>query len=261
MLYFSDDLVKALFNLHKAASLHRGPYLPLLYRRISEAYGNAGFKEKSDYYFDESFKLVPDSVAYYYHLFFWQHYTGNYEKAIEFMEKSYAIDSSDPEKIYQLGLNYIFLGQYEESLEYLKIYDRRSKALNRRDAHNEYRIGYAYWMNDFKEEAEYYFDTGLELLNGMMEEGRHFYQDFMTYYAFAAIYAFQGEKAKAYENLRLLNKRQRMPIWQVANIKDDPMFDSIRNEPEFQQIVRDVEAKYEAEHERVRQWLEDNDML
>ena len=30
----------------------------------------------------------------------------------------------------------------------------------------------------------------------------------------------------------------------------------MRNEPEFQQIVRDMEAKYQAEHERVRKWLE-----
>ena len=27
------------------------------------------------------------------------------------------------------------------------------------------------------------------------------------------------------------------------------------------QIERDVEAKYQAEHERVRQWMEENDML
>ena len=261
MLYFSDDLVKALYNLHKAASLHRGSHLPMLYRRISEAYGTAGFKEKFDHYLNESFKLEPDSAAYYYQLYLWPHFAGNYEKAIEFLEKSYAIDSSDPEKAYFLGLNHMFFGQYEESLEYMKIYDRRSKALNRPDAHNEYRIGYAYWINGFTEEAEYYFDTGLEMLNGMIEEGRHFYQDFMTYYTFAAIYAFQGEKAKAYENLRLLNQRQRMPQWQVSNIKDDPMFDSLRHEPEFKKIVRDVEAKYLAEHERVKQWLEENDML
>ena len=44
-------------------------------------------------------------------------------------------------------------------------------------------------------------------------------------------------------------------------VKTDPLFDSIRGEPEFQQIVPDVEAKYQAEHERVRQWLEENDML
>ncbi len=35
----------------------------------------------------------------------------------------------------------------------------------------------------------------------------------------------------------------------------DPLFDSIRNEPEFRQIIGDVETKYEAEHERIRQWL------
>jgi len=133
--------------------------------------------------------------------------------------------------------------------------------LNWHDAHNTHRIGYAYWINGYKEEAEYYFNTGIDMLSGMMGDGRHQYHDFMTYYAFAAIYAFQGEKAKAYENLRLLNQRQRMPQWQVSNIKDDPMFDSIRHEPEFQQIVRNVEAKYLAVHERIRQWLEENNVL
>jgi hypothetical protein len=34
-------------------------------------------------------------------------------------------------------------------------------------------------------------------------------------------------------------------------LKYDPLFDNIRNEPEFQQIVRDIEAKYQAETERV----------
>ena len=49
-------------------------------------------------------------------------------------------------------------------------------------------------------------------------------------------------------------------MW-VTSIKNNPLFDSIRNEPEFQQIVRDVEAKYQKEHERVRKWLEEQGML
>ena len=52
-----------------------------------------------------------------------------------------------------------------------------------------------------------------------------------------------------------------MAYWAVFWIKNDPLLNSIREEPEFRQIVRDVEAKYQAEHERVRQWLEDNEML
>jgi hypothetical protein len=47
----------------------------------------------------------------------------------------------------------------------------------------------------------------------------------------------------------------------VTFIKHDPLFDSIKDEPEFQQIVTDVEAKYNTEHERVRKWLEDQGAL
>jgi len=39
------------------------------------------------------------------------------------------------------------------------------------------------------------------------------------------------------------------------------MFDSIRDEPEFKQIVRDVEAKYKVEHERVGRWMAENGLL
>ena len=41
----------------------------------------------------------------------------------------------------------------------------------------------------------------------------------------------------------------------------DPLFNNIRDNPEFQQILRNVETRYQAEHERIRQWLEENDML
>jgi hypothetical protein len=82
-----------------------------------------------------------------------------------------------------------------------------------------------------------------------------------TSYDLAGVYAFRGEKDKAFENLRVFNQKQRMILTWVTHFNHDPLFDSIRNEPEFQQIVRDVEAKYQAEHERVRKWLEENDML
>jgi len=42
---------------------------------------------------------------------------------------------------------------------------------------------------------------------------------------------------------------------------NNPLLDNLQNEPDFHQIARDVEAKYQTEHERVRQWLEANDML
>ena len=52
-----------------------------------------------------------------------------------------------------------------------------------------------------------------------------------------------------------------MHSWYVGLVKKDYLFDSIKNEPEFQQIVKDMEVKYQEEHERVRQWLEENEMI
>jgi hypothetical protein len=39
------------------------------------------------------------------------------------------------------------------------------------------------------------------------------------------------------------------------------MLESIRNEERFQKILRDQEAKYQAEHERVKKWLEEQGKL
>ena len=113
-------------------------------------------------------------------------------------------------------------------------------------------------MNGYKTEANFYFDQMIEYYNNLTNVWRIMYA---TNYDLAGVYAFRGEKDRAYENLRKFNEMERIPLWWLQLLKDDPLFDSIRDEPEFQQIVRDVEAKYEAEHERVRQWLEENDML
>ncbi|MBP1666597.1 MAG: hypothetical protein H6Q23_1457, partial [Bacteroidetes bacterium] len=53
----------------------------------------------------------------------------------------------------------------------------------------------------------------------------------------------------------------RMPKWAVEYLQTDELLNSIRNEPEFQKIAREVEAKYLAEHERVKKWLEEQGML
>jgi hypothetical protein len=81
------------------------------------------------------------------------------------------------------------------------------------------------------------------------------------YYDVAGAYAFKGDKNEAHNNLRILSKRPSMNLHMVMLLKNDPLLESIRDEPEFQQIVRDIESEYQAEHERVRKWLEEQGML
>jgi TolB-like protein/Tfp pilus assembly protein PilF len=261
-LYYNDDLVKSIENFHKAAFINRGKDLPMLLRRISMAYRSAGFLEKAKYYNHEALKFARDSSGYLAELISIEQVAGNYREAIALGERYYALNASSTSILISLGKLHMFLGQYEESLAYIFRYVERLEEIGSVDINDMAEVGYIYWQNGYREEAEYYLQKQINYCKSMIELGRA-YADlfFLTYYDLAAVYAFKGEKDKAYENLRIYNQRQVENSWMVRSIKDDPLFDSIRDEPEFQQIVRDVESKFQAEHERVRKWLEENDML
>jgi hypothetical protein len=116
-------------------------------------------------------------------------------------------------------------------------------------------------MNGLKGKGEVFLRRQIDYCNRILEMGHVLGTTYRNYYDLADTYAFIGEKDKAYDNLVNFSKYPVFDCWIVMYITYDPLFDPIRDEPEFQQIVRDVEDKYQAEHERVRQWLEENERL
>ena len=153
-VYFGDDLVKSIYNYQKATSLNHGLEMPGLLRNTSRVCAIAGFPEKAIYYTQEALKLDGDSTQYYLNLTYCEYVLGNFEKAIEFLKKGYAIDSSDTGIIRYLGESYFLLGQNEESLKYFKKYVERLKALGNLTVIRMHWIGFVYWQNGYKEEAE-----------------------------------------------------------------------------------------------------------
>ena len=256
---YYDDYLKAIENLQKAASINHGSELPRLLAEIGFAYLNIGINEKNIFYLQKALKLSDDSAVYYYSLAASERWLGNYEKAIEFGEKVYAIDSNITENLLMLAASYMYVEQNEESFNYIKEWIKKLENLGIHKINDMHRIGYIYWLNGYKQEADFYFNEQIKYCNRSNELGRQYSTLYWSYYDLAGVYAFMGKKDRAFENLRIFNQQQRIGRWMVTLINDDPLFNSIRDETEFQQIVHDVETKYQAEHERVRQWLEEND--
>jgi TolB-like protein/Tfp pilus assembly protein PilF len=254
------DFVKAIENLHKAVSLNHGRELPELMINLGIAYGYAGIVEVSNLR-DEIFNLINDTSLILYYSASIEINLGNYAIATDLANKAFKLDSNNIDILQVLASGYMNLGQYKESLKYFKKYIERSKDLGHLRLNSTHRIAYVYWQNGYKKEAEYYFDEQKRNCEEAIKKSRRYSTELGAYYDLAGIYAFHGQKEKAYENLRTWATIPVPPLWWVVLIKNDPLFDSIRDEPEFQQIVRDVEAKYQAEHERVRKWLEEQGML
>jgi TolB-like protein len=255
------DYIKALENLNKAISINHGKELPQLLRWFGNGLSTfSGFEKGFDYH-KEAFKLDGDTNLYLGSLADREWYFGNREKALELNHTIYKRDSTNINILNSLGTNYFLLGQYKESLKYFKDYIEKQKALGGLTVGIMHRIGYDYWKNGDKKEAEYYFNEQKKYCEEAIKKGRRYSTELDAYYDLAGVYAFMGDKGKAYENLKIWDTFPIFPLWYVVWLKDDPLFDSIRNEPEFQQILRDVEAKYQAEHERVKKWLEEQGML
>ena len=255
-LYYSHDLVKCIDDYNKAISLNRGEQLPAILKSLGDAFYEAGFIEKAKYCFQEALKLDGDSLDYYENLVWMEMALGNYSGAGDVLEKIYPADTNTY-MLWYIGYNYMFLRQHEEALQYYEKWLERSKTLSDANLFGMHRIGWAYWQNGNKEKAKYFFNEQINYCNKLNELGRVREDPLRTAYDLAGVYAFLGEKDKAYENLRIYIQKPIENNWGLNIIKTDPLFDSIRDEPEFQQIVKDQETKYQAEHERVRKWLEE----
>jgi TolB-like protein len=157
--YYSTDLVNMIYCFQKAASLNHGAELPSLLGDIGWAYLSAGFPDKAKQYYLDKLKLDGDSLGYYLSL---ADLEGNYNKTIELEKKAYAIDSTNEGILYTLCQNYEFLGQYKEELKYWEKYIEIMKAKGGINIAGLQRIGYAYWQNGYKKEAEYYFNEQIK---------------------------------------------------------------------------------------------------
>ena len=259
-LYTNIDQIQSIKNLLKASELYHGSKTDSLMKDISWNLAMAGIYNLSDIYWKRALELNNDTAGYLYNQALIQNWRGNYEKSIEICKKVLQTKSlsksTERKAIDRLAYNYMLLGKYEEAFKYYKMIE--PKSWNQiMDIH---RFALVYWHVGMKEEANDLFDMKELQLRKTMDFAK--VPAFYTYYDLAGIYAFRGEKEKSMELLlEMIRHIQKPNEWFVTLIKNDPLFERIRDETEFRNIVRNIEAKYQASHERVRKWLEEQRML
>jgi len=263
--YYLYDAVKGLENNHLAITLNHGPELPTLLRSLAEKYRIIGFNEKAQYYLQEAFTLDNDSMVYLSGMSLLATIPGrNFIDAFSYLNKAYAIDSTNTFILKWLGQCYMDKKEYKTALGYYQKWLLRLGNYEITGAANRlntiHRVGYCFWMNGQEEEAKFYFNLQKEYCKKVIGLSRD-YTQIAAYYDLACVYAFMGEHRKAFENLHEFNQYDIGLSVLFYWLKNDPLLDSIRNEPEFQEILQDYEAKVERTKDKVRLWLEQNDML
>ncbi len=256
------DYIKAIEHFQKAAQINHGRELPDILYWIGYSYGNfAGYPEKAKEYYDEAFRLDGDTIHYFNQLADMENYGGDNGKAIEILLRNYLRDTSNIETLNILGNSYIYSRQYKESLLYLKKFGELLKASGEFQTGSLLPIGYSYWQNGFKTEGDNWFNQQKRLSEEAIKKGRTYSAWGYANIDLAIWYALKGDKEKAYENLRIISGFKTCPLLLIYYLKNLPLLDNLKDDPEFQNIIRDAESKYRSEHERVRKWLEEQGKL
>jgi TolB-like protein/AraC-like DNA-binding protein len=249
-----NDNIDAISNLYEVVLRNRGSGLPHFLTRFSLELSNIGFTDLGKKYEQQALELDGDSIRYL-HCLAWAEYCDeNFENAYRIAKNAYERDSIRDNNL----ADYCYItGRYKEAYSLcLNLSERMNKSgiiepgvLNI--------IAYCLWQNGRTKEAEIYFkqknnfDLKCIKLERLVASGK------WSQFGLAEMNTLHGNIEKAYYYLDEVNKNQSFSMDWVIYFKYSPFFNTIRHEPRFQQILRDVETKYQAEHERVRKWLKE----
>jgi len=160
----------------------------------------------------------------------------DYSKAIELASKGYE-KSNGPGFLRILGTCYFWEGRYKESLEYFEPYIEAMEELGLEDLWTKPQIAYVYMKNGFPEKANFFIEKQIAQSELWIENNVNWADG--QYIFLSHVYGMRGDKEKALENLKLAYQRWGETA-HVMEIRDYALFEKIRNEPEFQEIVLEL---------------------
>jgi len=255
----SIDFVGAISNMNEAIQRSGAVQLPGLLIDLGMEYIRIGFPEKGKQYWQQALELYGDSSIYSYWIMQAEWEQGNYEKAYQAAKRATKWNSAKVGEMMP-GIC-VMTGRDKEAYPYIENIAQWMKISGENYPGVSQGIAYYYWKTGRTKEVKYYFNQGIRFELESIRLGRLISINKQAHFNLAKVYAFTGNKEEAYRYLDEVNKNRAFPLWWVTSFKYDPFFNSIRQEPRFQIILKDVEAKYQAEHERVRKWLVSQGMM
>jgi tetratricopeptide (TPR) repeat protein len=263
----THNIFSALDDNFKAIELEHGPLRLEMIKALVGAYWSMGFPENARYYLEETLKLDNDSISYLNGLANIEFL--NYQNYTVSLDLSYRVLKKDPANLEALRNNllcYLKLGKYEDAyhiaINILKIWNERDYSPQ---TGWEY-LAYVFLKTGHTKEAKYYFDKQIKLGKEVLTLDPN---DSNIKIVLAEVYAILGEKGKAFELLNISKDVNENHSIAESNIpsyswlfmcKYNPAFENLCNDPIFQQYVNQLEADFNAGHEKLKAWLGEKGM-
>jgi AraC-like DNA-binding protein/TolB-like protein len=234
------------------------PDLPIqdyLTNRVFYHYLSTGFPIRARELNEEILKSVHDTTRYMARKADWETEYGSRDSAIMIYNRLYNKGNWRITSLYFAVQCYNYQKKYAMALDTMQKLEEIVLLAMGSIPPDFFVGGYTYLKNGMKEKADYHFKGSIKHAEDQIKLNSINARRYISHFNLALIYAILNDKQKSFQYLEMIKKSPSITLNFINDLKTNPMFDNIRNEPEFQKISSELEKKYLEEHEKIKKLL------
>ena len=225
------------------------------YLHISNAFIQSGFIIEAEKYIDMSLDYYPENLySEYVKPYILYARDRDLRKLKDLLLQALNKDSTRLDIMQEVAKSYYYLRDYENAYKYYKrfIDNKEAQNLDIYRVENS-KIGVVLSEIGLKEESELYFRDFKEYA----DNDNSIYKNLNL----AVYYSYIGDTKNAIEEMKLFSKQNNYHYWTIIFLKIDPLIDEVKDDPEFRNILNEIETKFWDKHKQIRASLEKKKLL
>lgn len=246
----------ALMGIDLDIAAHDSVEASFIYLVLSNALIQLGFVNEAEKYIDICLGYYPENAyAVLLPPYISLAKNGDLNHTKELLIESLNKDTTRHDILKELGVICYYLREYENAYSYFskmtEICDDQGLNLYTGE---KAKIGLILSELGMEKESEVFFQEYLEFA----ENDPSIYRDL----SLAAYYSYMGNTERALEHMELFSEQENYPYWYILFLEmDDPLFEPLKDNPEFQKIMREINLKFWKYHKEIKDSLKEKGLL
>lgn len=221
-----------------------------------------GEHETAEKLYHKAISMAPGWLTTYYSLGMLYRYQGDHETSEATFEKVLELSPFDQQTVDALGWANLQAGDLDDAEKYWSMYEDIERQYSDETQYIPFRhrLGYLLMLQGDSIAAGKLMHEQLSLDLERHQNLRRYgvWMNIGYFYDLAATYAFLGNKVEALGWLDSASQRGFMNIWYREN---DPLFNSIRDDAEFNRIKNDFENRQQSQINAFKKVIDENQNL
>ena len=246
----------ALMGIDLDIAAHDSVEASFIYLVLSNALIQLGFVNEAEKYMETTLEYYPEnSYAVLLKPYIILARNGDLSQTKELLIKALRNDTLRYDILKELGVISYYLREYENAYSYFSKMTEICEDQGLDLYHGEKaKIGLILSKLGREKESAVYFQEYLDFA----ENDPSIYRDL----SLAVYYSYMGNTPRALEHMELFSEQENYPYWYILFLEmDDPLFENVKGNPEFQKIMREINVKFWKHHKEIKDSLKKKGLL